>query len=140
MALVSQTTIKKDVHGNILRARGTVRAAAILTNSYVAASEFDLSRFREFVVFFDVTQGSLTSVEYKIEQSYDGGSTWFNIGAESVTLATITEGLPEYKRTLSTDEKWFKVFQAVGDQVRVSIKGTGTATASSATIVIVGRG
>ena len=140
MALVSQTTIRRDVQGNVIRARGTVRAAAILTNSYVVASEFDITRFREAIVFFNVTQGSLTSVQYKIEQSYDGGSTWFNIGAESVTLGTITEGLPEYTRTLATDEKWFKVFQAVGGQLRVSIKGTGTVTASSATIVVVGRG
>jgi len=140
MALVSQTTMRKDVRGNVLRARATVRAAAILTNSYVAASEFDLSRFREFIVFFDVTQASLTSVEYKIEQSFDGGSTWYNIGAESVTLGTITEGLPEYTRTLAANEKWFKVFQAVGDRVKVSIKGTGTLTACSATVTIVGRG
>ncbi len=140
MALVSPTTIRKDVHGNILRAKGTVRASAILTGTYVAAGEFDVSRFREFIVFFNATKASLTSVEYKIEQSYDSGSTWFNIGAESVTLATITEGLPEYTRVLDGNDKWFKVFQAVGDQVRVSAKGTGTLTACALGIVIVGRG
>ena len=139
MALVSQTTMRKDVHGNILRAKGTVRPSAILTGSYVAASEFDLSRFRQVIVFFNATKASLTSIEYKIEQSYDGGTTWFNIGAESITLGTITDGLPEYTQPLVGNDKWFKVFQAVGDQIRVSVKGTGTLTACALGIVIVGR-
>lgn len=141
MALASSTTIRSEHGGGrrVLRARAEVRAAAVLTGSYVASNHMDISRFREAIVFFDVTQGSLTSVEYRIEQSFDNGSTWFKIGAESITLSTIEEGQPDYQRTLAADEKWYKVFPAIGEHIRVQIKGTGTATGSSATVTIVGR-
>jgi hypothetical protein len=140
MALVSQTTIKKDVHGNVIRAWGTVRAAAVLTNSLVASSEMDISRFNELAVFFTITQGSLTSVEYVVEQSLDSGSSWKRIGAEEITLTTITDGRPEYTESLSGDDAWYKVYKAIGQWVRIQVKGTGTVAGSSCKIEIVGVG
>jgi len=140
MALVSQTTIKKDVQGNIIRAWGTVRAAAALTGSAVASGEMDISRFRELAVFFTVTKASLTSIEYYVEQSLDEGVTWKRIGAESVTLATVAEGNPEYTHTLTGNDAWYLVFRAIGQRARVQVKGTGTPTSSSCKIEIVGVG
>lgn len=140
MALASPTTIRSENAGRrVIRAKGTLRAAAILTGSYVASDHFDISRFRQAIIFFNVTKASLASVEYKIEQSLDDGVTWKNIGAQSITLANIDDGVPPFQRTLSGNEEWYKVFEAIGQHIRVQIKGTGTVTASSATIEIVGR-
>jgi hypothetical protein len=140
MALVSQTTIKRDVQGNVVRAFGTVRAAAVLTGSYVASSEMDISRFRELAVFFTVTKASLTSLEYLVEQSVDEGVSWKRIGAESVTLSTITDGRPNYSETLAGNDEWYKAFRAIGAWVRVQVRGVGTAAGSSCKIEIVGVG
>ena len=120
-----------------LRDKAELRAAAILTNSYVASDEVDISQHSAVGLFFSVTKASLASFEYQIQQSFDAGSTWYNIGAESVALATITEGIPIYQRTLAGNEAWYKVINAVGERLRVQVKGTGTLTACSCTITIV---
>jgi hypothetical protein len=138
MAQTDWTNIRTETGGRKkLRANAAVRAAASLTNSYVASNQVDISLFGTLSVMFAVTQGALVSVSYKMQQSLDG-STWFDIGAESVGLSTITDGKPEYLRTLGGNENWYKNFKAIGKYARVQVKGDSTDATSSCTINIVG--
>jgi len=140
MALVSWTKKKLEYSRDKkdLRKMAEIRAAAILTNTYVATDEVDVSGFSKVAIFFSVTKASLTSFEYKVQQSFDEGSTWYDISAETVASATITDGIPIYQRTLAANEKWYKVILAVGERLRVQVQGTGTLTACSCTVTVMG--
>lgn len=141
MALIEATAIKTKPRANLVRLKEKVevREAAILTTSYVASEEMDISGHRTAGVFFEVTKGSLTEVHIKAQQSIDEGTTWFDAPAEQVGLTEIIMGLPEYKRTLvAATERWYWAFSALGQYMRVQIKGIGTATGSSCTLHIVG--
>lgn len=140
MALASWVKIKVEYSRDKkdLRKKAEVRAAAILTASYVSSDEVDVSGFSKLAIFFSVTKASLTSIQYKVQQSFDAGSTWYDIGAETIGLTTITDGIPEYSRTLAGNEKWYKLVVAAGERLRVQVKGTGTLTSCSCTVTVVG--
>jgi len=137
MATASWTTIRVETARKKLRQSAVVRAAASLTNAYVASDQVDITEVSRLSVFFKVTQGVLTSVVYKVQQSLDG-TDWFDIGAESVTLNAISDGKPEYTRTLAGNDLWYKNFAAVGKYARVQVKGNATDGTSSCEITIVG--
>lgn len=113
-----------------------IRSAAVLTNSYEAATDFGMDRQDYLGVLVEITLGSLTSVEVKIETSVDGGVTFGQQSAESTSGGTITVDLAE--RTFDADGKyWIVVQPLLADVVRVSIKGTGTVTGSSAALTAI---
>jgi hypothetical protein len=115
-----------------------VRSAAILTNSYVAGTVLNnLKSQDKLVVLADFTKGSLTSAEIKIEYSIDG-TTWFQESTKTVSGGVITEALAEH--TMAATGLYYIPLDMKAQYARISVKGTGTVTASSMAIkVIVGQ-
>lgn len=113
-----------------------VRAAAILTGSYVAGTV--LSPFNgnpalrnQLNLLIDLTIGSLTSAEVKIEWSHDG-VTYFQDTFESIAAGTSTLSLGNY--TIASTGTYTLSLPIKFSYIRVSAKGTGTVTSSSMTI------
>lgn len=111
----------------------SVRAAAILTGSYVAGTV--LSPFKgnpalrnQLNLLVDFTIGSLTTAEIKIEFSTDG-TTYFQDTFESITGGTSELSLGVYQ--LSATGKYVINVPVKWGYIKVSAKGTGTATDSS---------
>ena len=114
-----------------------IRAAAILTTSYVASTVLwwsDDNRTQELnqsVLLLDITLWSLTSVELKIEYSDD----WVNYYQQTfidISWWTATASLWEYTFTASWAYEISNPFKA--KFLRASVKWTGTVTSSSCTI------
>ena len=111
-----------------------VRSSAILTGSYVAGTVVDLLIDRvqqeyatQMIATINFTKGSLTSAEYKFEFSSDQ-ETWGQETAGSVATGTITDTLAEH--TIAATGV-YDIPVPVGKRyVRISAKGTGTATGS----------
>tara|TARA_R110002167_G_scaffold51504_2_gene149029 strand:+ start:3980 stop:4405 length:426 start_codon:yes stop_codon:yes gene_type:complete len=130
--------------GSAYTDHGTIRAAAILTGSYVASSVIGLqgstgsTSLRENVaeqgqlqLYTDFTKGSLTSLELKIEFSADG-TNWYQETTISVSGGTQTVTVSEYTTTAGGS---FRLEVPIKDKyIRVSAKGTGTVTSSELTI------
>jgi len=110
----------------------SVREAAILTTSYVAGDVFRMDRnINQINLYVDFTKGSLTSAEVKVEFSNDN-STWIQETFSSISggVDTLTLGSHTFTATGG-----YRINVPTKDTYcRVSIKGTGTVTSSSATI------
>lgn len=117
----------------------SVRAAKILTTSYVAGTLLeDIKQNNQLVLLVDFTKGSLTTAELKIEFSDDGinfypeTSSSVTGGTDSITL--LARQLP------ATSGAYAIKIPIKAAIIRVSAKGTGTATGSSMAIkAIVGQ-
>ena len=123
----------------------TIRDAAILTNSYVAAKilgaytksdgtqvQADVSKHNQLELECIYTKGSLTSLEIKIEFSNDG-TNWVQETNKAVSGGTTTLTLNEHTTTASTG---FHIsIPIMANFIKVSAKGTGTLTGSSLAIV-----
>ncbi len=139
MALVGLTAIGV-ARAIMLRKRkgyATLRSAAVLTASHVETDFIDLADFTVAGIFFDITQGSLTSFQYKVWQSIDG-TTWFQEGSESVGAGTITDYEHEYTKALATDVQYYKKIDVVGRYLKLEVKGTGTVAGSSCAVYATG--
>ena len=113
----------------------TIRSAAILTTSYVAATTIEQAgRFNQLALLLAYTQGSLTSLEIKIEFSMDG-TTFFRETVTSVSGGTSTLSMNEY--TFTSTGNIVIPLPAFYDFIKVSAKGTGTVTSSSLAITAV---
>lgn len=114
------------------RSVGTIRSAAILTNSYVAATVIDTTNdttsYNQLTILGKYTKGSLTSLELKIEVS-DDGTNYHQEVNESVSAGTTTMRLAEH--TLTDDGNFFLPVPIIGKYIKISAKGTGTVTSSS---------
>lgn len=113
----------------------TLRAAAILTTSYVASDTVRLTTYDNIGLFFSVDKGSLTSFQYKVQWSPDN-STWYDEVTESIAAGVVTDTACYYTMTLSTDTDFYKLFPYRGNYLRVQVKGTGTVTASSCAVYL----
>jgi hypothetical protein len=114
-----------------------IRAAAILTNSYVAGTVIGLngeipSLHNQVVLLCDFTIGSLTSASLKIETSPDN-SAWYQEVFEEVTGGTATGTAGVHTLPAATG-KYRYAIQVKDKYIRVSAIGTGTVTSSSLTI------
>jgi len=119
-----------------LRGYAKLRSSAALTTSYVDTDTVKLAPYSNIALLFDITKGSLTSIEYKILQSYDG-YTWFEEAAEGVTETVITDYIIYYRRTLSgTTEKYYKTISFYGNYMKLQVKGTGTVFGNSCAIYL----
>ena len=114
-----------------------VRTAAILTGTYVASpvnygdSGKDVKQVNQLVLLVDFTIGDLDSAEIKVEFSADG-TNWYQEVVESATAGVIAVYAAE--RSLASTGK-YRIPVKIKDRfVRVSAKGTGTATSSSMAI------
>ena len=110
-----------------------VRAAAILTNSYVAGTTIGpLDQFQnQLNVLGRFTKGSLDSLEVKIEFSHDD-VTYYQETFGSISGATDTLLLGEH--TLVATGNLIIETPISYRFIKISAKGTGTVTASSLTL------
>ena len=112
-----------------------IRPAAILTDSYVAATVIDQIQFNNQVVLhLYFTKGSLTSCEIKVEFS----PTSLDDDYTQETNADLSAGLTTLvlnESTISGTGKYTYFVPAKSRYVKVSAKGTGTVTNSSLRIV-----
>lgn len=110
-----------------------IRAAAVLTNSFVAATVLDNETCRtldsnQLVLYVNFTLGSLTNAQIKIEFS-NGDSNWYQETSSSIS-AGVDSVSPLVHQLTSTGLYRIPVkFQ--DKQIRVSAVGTGTVTGSS---------
>lgn len=114
-----------------------IRASAILTWSYVAATVMwqndwnQVQELNQFQALIDFTIWSLDSLEVKFEFS-DDWVTYFQETFSSISWGTATMTLWEYTFTTSWNFIIASPFKA--KFVRVSAKGTWTATGSTLAI------
>lgn len=110
-----------------------VRSAAILTNSYVAGNVFSMTRDNTLGLEVDFTIGSLTSLDLKVEVSNDGGTTYAQQVSESTTAGETTVSLHAYTfEATGIYSVQIRAFR--GQLIKVSVKGDGTLTSSSAAV------
>ena len=105
-----------------------VRAAAVLTDSYVAGTVLtNLEGCNQLVLFVDYTEGSLDSCEIKIE-FYDGTQyTQEKVGTYAAGVTTYADNVHQFTATGK-----YAIYLPIKCQaVKVSAKGTGTVTDSS---------
>jgi hypothetical protein len=136
MALIDWTDIKQERATDMkkLRRSAVIREDTALTANYVATDEVDISEVSGVGIFFDITQGTRTSFEYKVQQQI--GSTWYDEGSEQIGTTSSTDGAHEYTIALSTDTPYYKLVHAVGERMRLSVKATGGAGGSVAVTLV----
>lgn len=111
----------------------TVRAAAILTTGEVNATSVQTLNASQCNVLIDFTKGSLTSVEIRAYWSPDDNDYYQeSFGAISGGDDTISLG----KHTISATGKYRLPIQCEDNWLRLSVKGIGTVTSSSAQVMV----
>lgn len=115
----------------------TIRTTLILTNSYVDTNVLNANEFSKMAILFDLTKGSLTSIQYQIWISYNQ-IDWYVEATETVGAGTITDDAANGTTTPAGDVKYFKPLDCFAPYLKLSIKGTGTVTNSAAAIHILG--
>lgn len=117
----------------------SVRAAAILTASYVASTAVQVGNSSRANINVAFTLASLTSLELIVEFSNDN-STWTQLPFLAITggTASVTPGVYQFLPAGFGTSAVRTVLQVdvCGPLMRVSVKGTGTLTASSCAITI----
>ncbi|MCP3684641.1 MAG: hypothetical protein GY861_18395 [bacterium] len=116
--------------------QGSIRSSAILTGSYVEAtmipSDTDdrtTSEFNQLKLNVDLTIGDLTSCEIKVEISdIDINTGFYQTTTQSISSGTTTPSPQIFSFT--TDFNGMLLIPFIGRYVKVSAKGTGTATSS----------
>ena len=111
-----------------------IRAAAILTTSYVAGTVLeDCGRYNQIVLSIVYVKGSLTSLELKFEFSHDGVN-YVQETASAVSGGTDTLSLLEHTYSGATAGLEISV-PTLAQYVKISAKGTGTVTSSALLLV-----
>ncbi len=111
-----------------------LRSAAILTASYVAATDIDnVELHNQLVLLIDFTKGSLTTAEIKVDfESAPGTAPQFQESVVATTGGTGAVSAHEYQ--FSATGKYRIMIPIKDRYIRISAKGTGTVTGSSMTI------
>ena len=109
----------------------TLRSAAILTTSYVAATVLDTALQNQVIFLISFTKGSLTTAEVKVEFSYDG-TTYFQETSRAISGGTSTDTVLEH--SYGATGNFVLDLPIMYRYVKISAKGTGTVTNSSMTI------
>lgn len=112
------------------------RAAAALTNSYVASSAIDVRNASQVIFFIAFTIGSLTDADIKVEFS-PNGTTWFQetFAAIDGDTSTETNGVHTYAAT----GNYRLPIEVAGEYIRISAIGNGTVTGSSMAITMIAK-
>ena len=122
-----------------------VRAAAILTTSYVAGSIMgpientgitcaNPASNNQLVILWSFTKGSLTSAQLKVEFSHDG-TTYYQETFQAISGATATDTAGIHHVT--TTGNYRLAIPTKDNYVKISVQGTGTVTASSSKVDII---
>ncbi len=112
------------------------RAAAILTNGYVAGSAIDVSAYDQIVIYAEFTKGSLTDLDIKVEFSPDN-TIWVQETFASILGDTSTETLGIH--TYSATGNYRLPVEVADKYVRISAIGNGTVTSSSLALTVIGK-
>lgn len=110
-----------------------IRAALILTTSYVAGTLLDFNNTNpalrnQLNLLVAFTIGSLTTAEIKVEYSHDG-TTYYQDTFEAISGGTSTLSLGLYQ--IGASGNYVIQIPIKAAYIKVSAKGTGTVTASS---------
>ena len=110
-----------------------VRAAAVLTTSYVEGTVVpECHQFNQLVIEVDYTQGSLTSLQIKVEFSRDGGTFRREL---NVATSGATNTLTPSEYSYSGGDGSFDILLPIDcNEIKISAKGTGTVTGSELTL------
>lgn len=123
-----------------------LRAAAILTTAYVGAlvsSVLSLPQrvqdYNQLIVYVDFTLGSLTTAELKVEFNPAGSADLYQETDETSSVAANvnTHAVNQVIHQMTITGKYRFAFPIAEGDVKISIKGTGTVTSSSAKITVV---
>lgn len=117
-----------------------IRASAILTGSYVAATTLGAeagttietrttkpNEYNQLVLFIDFTIGNLTDMLLKVEFSADG-TNFYQETIGAISGSTETDTALEHKFTATG--KYRLAIPCTDRYIKVSVKGEGTATSS----------
>lgn len=113
-----------------------VRAALILTNSYVAGTVLSYANLNpalrnQLNILVAFTIGSLTNGKIKVEYSHDG-SAYFQETFLSINGTVATASLGDY--TFGGSGNYIISIPIKANYIKISAVGTGTVTSSSMTI------
>lgn len=112
----------------------SIRAAAILTGSYVAGTTLTKVReYNQLILYVDFTLGSLTTAELKIQFAPLVSSDLYQETDETSSVAANvdTKAVNSVIHQFSVTGKYRLQVPVTDDIVIVSVKGTGTVTSSS---------
>lgn len=127
---------------NVQKFTKEIRAAAILTGSYVASDIFGsdtgetpqgLDPFNTVTFAFAYTKGSLTNIKVKISGSEDN-STFYPITDTSASGADVTVEAPNVYTNATTGNFHITITDSTWRYYKVEVLGTGTVTGSSVAI------
>lgn len=123
----------------------SIRSSAIVTNSYVAGTIIqantsgDIFDKSQLLLLVNVTLGSLTTADIKVEFSPDGTNyyqeTYDAIGTATASAVTITESL--IQRSFAASGSYRIAIPILDAFIRISTKGTGTVTSSLVAITAI---
>lgn len=123
-----------------LKAPVTVRAAAILTGSYVATTATQVKQSNQAVFLIDFTLGSLTSMLVKVQYSSDGTNFYDEPYSDtsSATISSDEAQVPLRSRVhvFDTTSAKYLAVPLKTNYVRLAVKGVGVATSSSCTVTL----
>lgn len=115
----------------------SIRAASILTSSYVASDIVENSeKYNKAELFIKFAKGSLTDCQIKIEFSNDG-TNYFQKSSDAITSGVNTLATNILK--LTADNNFSYEFNVNARFIKISAIGTGTATSSSLALDLVMR-
>lgn len=116
--------------------RVVIRPAAIVTTGYVAGTLLTkVNEYNQLKLFIDLTLGSLTTFELKIEFADDAVDFYQETDeTSSVTSNLDTKAVNTVIHQFTLTGKYRLLIPVMDANVKVSIKGTGTVTSSSAKI------
>lgn len=112
-----------------------VRAAAILTNGYVAGTDIESTQqYNQAALLIAFTIGSLTDCDIKIEFSHDD-TTYYqeSFGTTSGAEDTLSAG----HHTIAATGNYYYTFPIKARYIRVSAIGNGTVTSSSLALSLI---
>ena len=116
----------------------SVRAAAVLTTSYVAGTVLDATHeYNQLIILMSFTKASTTSLEWKVEFSPDG-TNYYQESAEAISAGTATNRELEHtivSANQSAAAQLYRFAIPITDRyIKISSKCTGTTTSCSLTV------
>jgi hypothetical protein len=110
-----------------------IRAAAILTTSFVACDVIDHKGYNRLYLDCVIVQGSaMTGIQFQIETSVDGGQTYQLEQQMMVVGGTTNWDDNIHEKLLSADANpRFMIDGIIADKIKVSFKGLTGITGSS---------
>jgi len=110
-----------------------VRAAAVLTDAYVAGTVLEnCEKYNVLILNINFTKGSLTDAQIKIEVSADG-TNYYQLLSDSVTAGVNSPVVFVYKFTGNIVGQTTPI-SILTKYIKISSIGTGTTTGSSLAI------